>query len=70
MPGQQSIYTKQDNLPAYNKEITIGVLALQGAFREHINALKNCGVKAIEVRQPAQLLDIDGIIIPEVKAPP
>ncbi len=64
MPGQQSIYTKQDNLPASNKVITIGVLALQGAFREHINALKDCGVKAIEVRQPAQLLDIDGIIIP------
>ena len=42
----------------------IGVLALQGAFIEHINMLKSLGVEAIEVRLPEQLDDLDGLIIP------
>ncbi|WP_319370530.1 pyridoxal 5'-phosphate synthase glutaminase subunit PdxT [uncultured Ilyobacter sp.] len=42
----------------------IGVLALQGAFREHIEILKKLGVKCIEVRKKEDLRDIHGIIIP------
>ncbi|HIH43365.1 TPA: pyridoxal 5'-phosphate synthase glutaminase subunit PdxT [Candidatus Woesearchaeota archaeon] len=42
----------------------IGVLALQGAFREHVNALKKCNVEAVEVRLPKDLEQIDGLIIP------
>jgi len=42
----------------------IGVLALQGAFIEHIRVLKSLGVDAIEVRKPGQLSDLDGLIIP------
>lgn len=42
----------------------IGVLALQGAFREHIEMLRGIGVEAIEVRLPEQLADLDGLIIP------
>jgi len=42
----------------------IGVLALQGAFREHIEMLRGMDVDAIEVRLPEQLRDIDGLIIP------
>src|SRR6266540_3712878 len=42
----------------------IGVLALQGAFREHIEALHKLGVEAVEVRLPEQLYDLDGLIIP------
>lgn len=42
----------------------IGVLALQGAFIEHINILRGLGVEAIEVRLPADLEGIDGLIIP------
>lgn len=42
----------------------IGVLALQGAFIEHINMLKSLGVEAVEVRLPEQLADLDGLIIP------
>lgn len=42
----------------------IGVLALQGAFIEHINMLKSLGVEAVEVRLPEQLDDLDGLIIP------
>lgn len=43
---------------------TIGVLALQGAFREHIKILKNLGVDAAEVRKPEHLHGLNGLIIP------
>ena len=42
----------------------IGVLALQGAFKEHIEALHKLGVEAVEVRLPEQLEGLDGLIIP------
>jgi 5'-phosphate synthase pdxT subunit len=42
----------------------IGVLALQGDFREHITTLQRIGVDALEVRQAHQLSMLDGLIIP------
>ncbi len=42
----------------------IGVLALQGAFAEHVSLLRGMGVDAVEVRLPEQLDDVDGLIIP------
>lgn len=42
----------------------IGVLALQGAFREHIIMLESLGVAAEAVRRPEQLDDCDGLILP------
>jgi 5'-phosphate synthase pdxT subunit len=42
----------------------IGVLALQGAFREHVEALRRLGAEAVEVRLPEQLEGLDGLIIP------
>jgi pyridoxal 5'-phosphate synthase pdxT subunit len=42
----------------------IGVLALQGAFAEHVSTLRAIGVEAVEVRLPEQLEDVDGLIIP------
>ncbi len=42
----------------------IGVLALQGAFIEHINILRSLGVEAVEVRLPEDLEGLDGLIIP------
>ena len=42
----------------------VGVLALQGAFREHINALQRLGADAVEVRTPAELAEVDGIMLP------
>lgn len=42
----------------------IGVLALQGAFREHVETLHKLGVEAVEVRLPEQLEGLDGLIIP------
>lgn len=42
----------------------IGVLALQGAVPEHVRALRRCGAEAVEVKEPSQLSDIDGLILP------
>jgi 5'-phosphate synthase pdxT subunit len=42
----------------------IGVLALQGAFIEHVKMLEKLGVEAVEVRLPADLAGLDGLIIP------
>ncbi len=42
----------------------IGVLALQGDVREHLVALAGLGATARPVRRPAELDDIDGIVIP------
>jgi len=42
----------------------IGVLALQGAFIEHIQTLKQLGAETVEVRLPEHLAGLDGLIIP------
>jgi pyridoxal 5'-phosphate synthase pdxT subunit len=44
--------------------LKIGVLALQGDFALHVQALARCGVEAVEVRKPEQLAHLDGLIIP------
>ncbi|HET9249794.1 MAG TPA: pyridoxal 5'-phosphate synthase glutaminase subunit PdxT [Actinomycetota bacterium] len=41
-----------------------GVLALQGDFREHIRVLSAAGATAVEVRTPADLADVDRLVIP------
>ena len=43
---------------------TIGVLALQGAVREHLRAVESSGVTAVEVKRVEQLDEIDGLILP------
>ena len=42
----------------------IGVLAVQGAFVEHIAALEKLEVEALPVRLPAELAGLDGLVIP------
>jgi len=42
----------------------IGVLAVQGNFREHVAMLRQLGVEAVEVRKPGELDGLDGLIIP------
>lgn len=42
----------------------IGVLALQGAFREHRSVLQALGAEAREVRLPADLDGLDGLVLP------
>ena len=45
--------------------VKIGVLALQGAFAEHKRSLAALnGVQASEVRTPAELSQVDGLVIP------
>ncbi len=42
----------------------VGVLALQGAFAEHINLLRHLKVEAVPIRLPQELRSLDGLIIP------
>jgi 5'-phosphate synthase pdxT subunit len=42
----------------------VGVLALQGNFREHISMLRRLGVDAVEVRKPEELAGLDGLVVP------
>ncbi len=42
----------------------VGVLALQGDFREHIAVLSSLGAYAVGVRRPSELAEVDGLIIP------
>ncbi len=42
----------------------IGLLAIQGDFHEHIQALDRLGVESKEIRKPPQLDEVDGLIIP------
>jgi pyridoxal 5'-phosphate synthase pdxT subunit len=42
----------------------IGVLAVQGNFREHVAMLRRLGADAVEVRKPEQLRQLDGLVIP------
>jgi 5'-phosphate synthase pdxT subunit len=42
----------------------IGVLALQGDFREHIQAAKASGHAALTVRRPEELAEVDALILP------
>ncbi len=45
-------------------DVKIGVLAVQGDFAEHIERLHSIGAESAEVRLPADLEDIDALIIP------
>ncbi len=42
----------------------VGVLALQGNFREHASMLRRLGADVVEVRLPEQLDGLDGLVIP------
>jgi pyridoxal 5'-phosphate synthase pdxT subunit len=44
--------------------VTIGVLAVQGNFREHAAMLRRLGADVREVRKPEELEGLDGLIIP------
>ncbi len=47
-----------------NEAPRIGVLAVQGNFREHATMLRRLGAEAVEVRKPEQLQRLDGLIVP------
>ena len=46
------------------RPLRIGVLALQGNFREHAAVLRRLGADPVEIRLPEQLEGLDGLIIP------
>ena len=49
---------------ATSNHVRIGVLAVQGAFAEHINVLRQIGVEAVPVRLPRDLEGLSGLILP------
>ncbi len=46
------------------KPLRIGVLAVQGNFREHVQMLRRLDAEPVEVRKPEQLEGLDGLVIP------
>ncbi|HVS84622.1 MAG TPA: pyridoxal 5'-phosphate synthase glutaminase subunit PdxT [Gaiellaceae bacterium] len=46
------------------KPLRIGVLAVQGNFREHAAVLRRLSAEPVEVRLPEQLDGLDGLILP------
>jgi 5'-phosphate synthase pdxT subunit len=46
------------------RQLTVGVLALQGDVREHLAALRATGVEAVTVRRPSELDAVDGLVLP------
>jgi 5'-phosphate synthase pdxT subunit len=42
----------------------VGVLAVQGNFREHVAMLRRLGADAVEVRKPEELAGLDGLVVP------
>jgi 5'-phosphate synthase pdxT subunit len=70
-PASDAVPNLTNLLPSANgvaitaDSLHIGVLALQGAFTEHANALGQLGARVSEVRQLAHLTDdLDGLVIP------
>ncbi len=51
-------------MQAHSQPLRIGVLAVQGAFAEHIALLRDIGVEAVPVRLPADLEGLAGLILP------
>ena len=47
-----------------DQPLRIGVLAVQGNFREHVAVLRRLGADPVEVRLPGQLEGLDGLIVP------
>ncbi|MBV9304495.1 MAG: pyridoxal 5'-phosphate synthase glutaminase subunit PdxT, partial [Acidobacteriaceae bacterium] len=45
-------------------QLRVGVLALQGNFHAHCNALQRAGAKAVEVRTAEGLKSVDALVIP------
>jgi 5'-phosphate synthase pdxT subunit len=44
--------------------MTIGILALQGAFIEHIHMFARLGIETVEIRLASELENVDGLVIP------
>ncbi|WP_410614603.1 pyridoxal 5'-phosphate synthase glutaminase subunit PdxT [Amycolatopsis sp. lyj-109] len=47
-----------------SSEPLIGVLAMQGAVREHVAMLADAGARAVPVRRAVELSEVDGLVLP------
>lgn len=47
-----------------SRELSLGVIALQGGVREHLEILERCGAKGRAVKKPRQMDQFDGLIVP------
>jgi 5'-phosphate synthase pdxT subunit len=63
-PQNLTFKESEIQLDPATSSLKIGVLALQGAFLEHVNMLHKLGVNAVEVRLPEDVVGLDGLIIP------
>jgi 5'-phosphate synthase pdxT subunit len=61
--GPQRVTARKTDLEPEGPK-KIGVLALQGDFREHVEILKKLGVVPVEVRSVEDLEGLDGLIVP------
>lgn len=52
------------DLPRESLQPRIGVLAIQGNFASHAQALTEAGAEPIEIRKPGELAGLDGLILP------
>ncbi|WP_281023887.1 pyridoxal 5'-phosphate synthase glutaminase subunit PdxT [Mobilicoccus pelagius] len=59
-----TLETGPDASSATRPSVSIGVLAVQGDVREHLDTLRACGVHALPVRRPAELVQVDGLVLP------
>lgn len=44
--------------------VKVGVLGLQGAVREHVRSIEECGAEAVVIKRKEQLDEVDGLILP------
>ncbi len=56
--------TPAEPAPSARTGLRIGVLALQGDFREHVATLAVLGARPVTVRRPEELDSLDGLVIP------
>lgn len=63
LPGQP-LAGVVDDRPLSTLGPVVGVLALQGDVLEHVRMLSLVGARAVAVRHPEQLSDIDGVLLP------
>lgn len=64
LPGQPLVALSDAERPPSTLGPVVGVLALQGDVLEHVRMLSLAGARAVAVRHPEQLGDLDGVLLP------
>src|SRR5206468_9188055 len=62
--GRTARRLSADTISGVEKPLSIGVLAVQGNFREHAAVLRRLGAEPVDVRLPEHLDGLDGLILP------